>query len=275
MNAWNKGLCHENRALSDLHLEHLPAAWTPPATEADVIILAGDIGPGISGLYWAADAFPDKQVLYVAGNHEYYHAGLELLNEMRGTARQLGIRFLEGDVADIADATYTDTDQVINGHVRFLGCTLWSGFSLHGEEHILRHMTIVQRRINDYFLITARQGKALSPADTLELHRASVAWLDAELAKPFDGKTVVVTHFAPHRQCVPQQHQGDDLSPYFVTDLEWLMEKHPIAAWCYGHTHTNINFMAKSGCRVVSNQRGYPAEASTGIGFRSEGLIDL
>lgn len=260
---------------SDLHLEHMPVAWAPPATEADVILLAGDIGSGTSGLYWAADAFPDKQVLYVAGNHEYYHAGLELLNDMGGTARQLGIRFLERDVAEIADATYTDTDPVINGPVRFLGCTLWSGFSLHGEEHILPHMMIAQRRINDYILITARQGKTLSPEDTLALHHASVAWLDAELAKPFDGKTVVVTHFGPRRQCVPQQHQGSDLSPYFVTDLDWLMEKHPIAAWCYGHTHTNISFKAESGCQVVSNQRGYPGEGDAEISFRSDWMIEL
>ncbi|MDP3512500.1 MAG: metallophosphoesterase family protein [Sulfuritalea sp.] len=127
---------------SDLHLEHMPVAWVPPAIEADVIILAGDIGSGASGLYWAADVFPDKQVLYVAGNHEYYHAGLELLHEMRGTAKQLGIQFLERDVAVIADAAYSDTGQVIYGRVRFLGCTFWSGFSLHGEEHLLPHMTI-------------------------------------------------------------------------------------------------------------------------------------
>ncbi len=260
---------------SDLHLEHMPVAWAPPATEADVIILAGDIGSGTSGLYWAADAFPDKQLLYVAGNHEYYHAGLELLNEMRGTARQLGIRFLERDVVDIVDTTYADADQVINGHVRFLGCTLWSGFSLYGEEHVLPHMTIAQRRINDYVLITARQGKTLSPGDTLALHRNSVAWLDAELAKPFDGKTVVVTHFAPHRQCIPQQRQGSDLSPFFVTDLEWLMKKYPIAAWCYGHTHTSISFKVESGCYVASNQRGYPEEGAADIGFRADWMIEL
>ncbi|MDP3512188.1 MAG: metallophosphoesterase [Sulfuritalea sp.] len=260
---------------SDLHLEHMPVPWAPPATEADVVILAGDIASGTSGLYWAADAFPGKQVLYVAGNHEYYHAGLELLNEMRGTARRLGIRFLERDVAEIADATYTDTDQIINGHVRFLGCTLWSGFSLYGKEHVLPYMAIAQRGINDYFLIAARQGKTLSPGDTLALHRSAVDWLDAELAKPFDGKTVVVTHFAPHRQCIAPLHQGNDLSPYFVTDLEWLMKKHPIATWCYGHTHTNINFTAESGCQVVSNQRGYPVEAAADIGFRPEWVIEL
>jgi len=29
-----------------------------------------------------------------------------------------------------------------------------------------------------------------------------VSWLDTELAKPFDGKTVVISHFTPHAGCV-------------------------------------------------------------------------
>ena len=38
------------------------------------------------------------------------------------------------------------------------------------------------------------------------------------------------------------------------------MEKYRIDVWCYGHTHTNISFVAKNGRRVISNQRGYPGE---------------
>lgn len=71
---------------------------------------------------------------------------------------------------------------------------------------------------------------------------------------------MVVTHFAPHPRCVAPQHQGSDVSPYFVSDLSWMIEKHKIDVWCYGHTHTNIRFVAENGCRVISNQRGYPGE---------------
>ena len=59
------------------------------------------------------------------------------------------------------------------------------------------------------------------------------------------------------------QYQGSDVLPYFVTDLSWLMEKHRIDVWCYGHTHTNLSFVAENGCSVISNQRGYPGERVT------------
>lgn len=89
-------------------------------------------------------------------------------------------------------------------------------------------------------------------------------------------KTVVVTHFAPHRRCVAPEHQGGDITPYFVTDLSWLMEKHRIDIWCYGHTHTNSDFVAENGCRIISNQRGYMREAMAGgTGFWCDLVLEL
>lgn len=158
--------------------------------------------------------------------------------------------------------------------VRFLGCTLWSGFDLYGADKVDAYMSVAKRGINDYWMIHARGGKKLEPRDTLKLHRATVRWLDTELAKPFNGKTVVITHFAPHRSCVAPQHAGSDVSPYFVTDLSRLMQKHRIDVWCHGHTHTNNDFVAEGGCRVISNQLGYPSEQAS-VGFRPDLVIEV
>ena len=96
--------------LSDLHVEFAP--FTPPATDADVVVLAGDIHEGTAGLTWARAAFPHQQIVYVAGNHEYYrHTWRFLPEQMRAAARALGIHFLEDEVA-------------VLGGVRFLGATL-------------------------------------------------------------------------------------------------------------------------------------------------------
>lgn len=236
---------------SDLHNEcGLP--WEPPesALEADVVVLAGDIGSHTHGLAWAGRTFP-QPVVYVAGNHEYYDAQLGLLAEMQKPVwEHAGVHFLERRTIELAG-------------VRFLGCTLWSGFDLFGE--IETNMDVAKRGINDYWMILAAGGKRLRPMDTLRLYRKSWRWLDEELAKPFDGKTVVVTHFAPHPKCVAPEHEGSDLSPYFVSDLSALMERHRPDVWCYGHTHSNLSFVAEGGCRVVSNQRGYPTECSAGF----------
>ena len=253
---------------SDLHNE-FGTPWMPPASanEADAIILAGDIGGHTHGLTWAATAFPGKPIIYVAGNHEYYGAQLGLIDELRSTAARLGIHFLECDSVEIAG-------------VRFLGCTLWSGFDLDGSIEL--SMDIAKRSINDFRRIRTSAGQRLRPNDTLKLYRKSWSWFVEELAKPFDGKTVIVTHFAPHRGCIAPEHEGSDVSPYFVSDLSNLMQKYPIAVWCYGHTHTNADFIAENGCRVISNQLGYPKErtrAPDGIafdsGFRNDLIIEV
>ena len=55
--------------LSDLHLEF--AHFAVPVTDADLVILAGDIAQGIDGIVWAKQQFKIP-VIYVASNHEYY-----------------------------------------------------------------------------------------------------------------------------------------------------------------------------------------------------------
>ena len=258
---------------SDLHNEcGLP--WIPPDSvkAADLVILDGDIGEHTRGLIWAANAFPMTPVVYVAGNHEYYGAHLGLLDDLRRTARRLGIHFLE-----------RETMILENHKVRILGCTLWSGFNLYGAcAPQAAAMVAARRSINDFWLINTHGGKRFEPRDAARLHRTSVAWLEEELSLPFAGKTIIATHFAPHRQCVAPQYEDDSVTPYFVSDLAYLMEKHRIEVWCHGHTHTNTDFVTEGGCRVISNQRGYPGEHnqtqgrnSLDTGFRNELLIEV
>lgn len=56
--------------LSDLHVEFAPFEPNLKATDlADVVVLAGDIHQGVTGLTWARQNFPRKEIVYVAGNH--------------------------------------------------------------------------------------------------------------------------------------------------------------------------------------------------------------
>ena len=70
--------------LNDLHIEF--EDFEPPATDADVVVLAGDIGVGMEGLRWAEDRFPDKPVIYVPGNHEFYHHDITLIEALKAQA---------------------------------------------------------------------------------------------------------------------------------------------------------------------------------------------
>lgn len=251
---------------SDLHREVMQTPWEPTPLEVDAVILAGDIGRGTEGLSWAAKTFPSwpgsPEIIYVPGNHEYYREDLSLLEQMTDPIwAHCGIQVLE-------------RRSVVVAGVRILGCTLWSGFDLYGKALQETCMAAAYAGILDYQRITVDGSRDLVPEDTRRLYLESVAWLDQELAKPFAGKTMVVTHFAPHPRCVASQYQGGALTPYFVSDLSGVMEAHQIAVWCYGHTHTNIDFLTGGGCRVLSNQLGYPSEAEN-VGFRSHLIIDV
>ena len=73
------------RIYSDLHLEREP--FLPPANDADLVVLAGDIANGAAGIEWAGATF-GTPVLYLAGNHEYYDGEFESVQSaMRPAAR--------------------------------------------------------------------------------------------------------------------------------------------------------------------------------------------
>lgn len=266
---------------SDLHLEMLhPGEFVPPADlDVDLVVLAGDIHKHTYALDWAYETFcssaPEPaptwdrpRVAYIAGNHEYYHAHLGLLAQLR--RHQLatpGVRFLERDVLHV-----TGRD---GQAARILGCTLWSDFRLHGDGFQSAAMADAKRMINDYRLIRVADGNRLQPQHTLRVFRKSVSWLTEELKRPFDGKTIVMTHFAPHPICVAPEYRNSELSPYFVCDCSHLMRQHKIDVWAFGHTHGNVDQVVDGGCRLISNQRGYRAEDAHGIGFRPDLVIDL
>ncbi len=49
---------------SDLHLESSAFVPDPKAVQvADVVVLAGDISPGVDGVIWARKCFGDKPVV--------------------------------------------------------------------------------------------------------------------------------------------------------------------------------------------------------------------
>lgn len=253
--------------VSDLHVEFFKD-FPLPTAEVDVVVLAGDIHHG-SQVLDVARAYQRSchvPVILVAGNHEYYHAEFsERLSSLRREAAKLpNIHFLEND-------------SVVIGGVRFLGCTLWSDFRLYGEESVPLTKWHAIQCISDFNVI--RSGNRRFIPDTCEsLFKESYAWLEQALATPFDGPTVVVTHFLPHRAGIHPKHlrkPDDELTPYFTVDCSMLMRQYPMAAWLYGHTHNSIDIIVENGTRLISNQRGYPNEPALYTQFDPEKIIDI
>lgn len=240
--------------LSDIHNEFYRDGKAPSIedSDSDVVVLAGDIDTGTSGVQWANEESDrlHKPIIYVAGNHEYYHREFHAnLIGMKKAARN-NVTFLENESVEI-------------GNVRFLGCTLWTDFAATGDQHLA--MLASESAFTDFQCIRLeswlRDG-VVRPKDILYIHQQSVSWLEFELDKGFEGKTVVVTHFAPSPACQHPWFQMDHRSTFFLSDLEGLVEKADL--WIFGHSHHCFDDEIK-GTRVVANQRGYPAEGVTGF----------
>jgi hypothetical protein len=189
------------RPMSDLHIEFFD--FEPIEVPADVIVLAGDILTEAYGFGWAREQFPDKQIIYVLGNHEFYDAHYEtVILAARREAAWLGIHFLERD------------ELVIEG-VRFLGTTLWTDFEVELPETSMSFAMWYARKAMTDFSLIRYQDRMLGPEDTREFHRISRAWLAERLAEPFEGETAVVTHHLPHKFSIDRQFHRHPLNPRF------------------------------------------------------------
>jgi Icc-related predicted phosphoesterase len=236
--------------LSDLHLEFAP--FTPPSVDADVVILSGDLSPGTRGLDWAAEHWPDRPVVLVPGNHEYYgHTYPALDRKLAERASALGPML----------HVLTDRSVVIAG-VRVLGATLWTDFALFGEPAV--SMAAARTQLSDFTRIRVEPGYGKArPEHTIAWHQRSLRWLRAALQAPHDGPTVVVTHHAPSRRSLNPLY-ADPVAAAYASHLDALVEASGAALWVHGHTHHCVDYRV-GGTRVVSNQRGYPGESVNGF----------
>jgi predicted phosphodiesterase len=239
------------RVLSDLHLE-FGAIELPPA-QADVVVLAGDIGLGDRGLEWGRKTFLGVPVLYVPGNHEYYGNALPRLLDLLKTGSGFDVRVLDGEEFRMGDVT-------------FLGCTLWTDFRLDGDPRAA--MLAAARGMTDYRRIRVSPTyRKLRPQDTAGLHRKARGWLETRLREGHGRKTVVVTHHAPSQRSLDSvdgdgREEGDGrLAPAYASNLEALIEETAPALWIHGHHHRKRDFRIGE-TRVIANPRGYPGEVS-------------
>ncbi|KPZ08593.1 Uncharacterized protein ALO41_04898 [Pseudomonas amygdali pv. ulmi] len=123
--------------------------------------------------------------------------------------------------------------------------------------------------MNDYRLIRAGEGyRALSISDVISRNHQTYDWLAEELAKEFDGQTVVVTHHCPLiKYCGPEQ--SSPLMPAYSNNWPELVRQ--ADSWIFGHTHSQVDAMV-DGCRLISNPKGYPGEQ---CGFIDDFVIDI
>lgn len=247
--------------LSDLHNEFLRSGkrvpshqWsgTIPETDADIIILAGDIDIGTNGAKWAIQESERlcKPILYVLGNHEFYdHEYWSLKENILTLCEGTQVFCLDSDVFMLDD-------------VRFMGATLWTNYKADIRVPQDLAMLHVDKTLEDHHLIKFKLDDSVErfkPEYALAIHLKELQWLEAQLAKSTDSKTVVISHHGPHAVCQHPDFPLNEMTTAFHSDLDHLIESSDIDSWVFGHTHANVDTVIFD-TRVVSNQAGYPGE---------------
>jgi hypothetical protein len=266
--------------MSDLHFESHPDYRPRPAPGAELLVLAGDIGSyqrgsRLGGNDFGLERFSPRQgwpvpVLYVPGNHEYDFLDFDETHQrLRETCERLDITWLEREVASF-------------GRIRFVGTTLWSDFdalALRPEApapdtvQLLKQRHKAFRAANFYLekAATRRHGEPMLAEGWREQALVCQEWLRAALAEPWDGTTVVVTHFAPTLHSLDPRYGLVPGTAGFCNSLDELLPR--AQWWLHGHLHCQHDYVAR-GCRVVANTLGYAAKGEQ-AGFREQFTLDL
>jgi len=299
--------------ISDLHSKKAITALTVPS-KADVIVIAGDLEhPQLVFEHFTQFGLP---IIAVAGNHDFYGREItEGIEELKQLASRYGnVYVLENESIQIND-------------VLFIGSTFWSNYGdLHPRLVVEAQYNMMDSRLifaekwwkstdNEAFGLAMHEhilsrGKSLTndrfnssinhyleKIDKIEFHpiigyqlnQNAVKFISQELAKPFHGKKVVISHHPPTWEALRQAYNCEPLHADLYNDLRFTPpgydQNYPLGripepvitsnygsslgdhfhqhtrqlkgadVWIHGHTHFNFEYALK-GTRFVVNALG-------------------
>jgi predicted phosphodiesterase len=267
--------------LADLHLDeisdrdlldHLGDEIRDAARGVEALIIAGDLAEVAArkwphALRWLGSLVPAARTVLIPGNHDYYGENLSTVDaELDRICSEAGCRFGQCQRLEIGD-------------VRILMTTLWTDmrlFAAAGDAAVAEALWNA-RKMPDYgygSIVIGSPERELKPQDTVRVHQTQLGWLTAELAQPWSGKTVVVTHHAPSGSVAGPI---TPLSPCFASDLDALIDRYRPDLWVFGHTHRWAEVEMPGGTLLRNVSFGYEHEFRPGdVRARvRRGLIDL
>ena len=233
---------------SDLHLEFDASLTLTGLSNADVLVLAGDVD--ISPEYYTQTLRKLRlayvgPVIFVMGNHEYYNG---VFPDDREEYRDA--------IARDPLAHLLENQSIIIDGVRFLGATLWTDFAS------TRQMCNCQRMMSDFEVIHDGHSGSITPEAILKVHQGSIAWLDGQFTHhSHNGPTVVITHHAPSFRSQHPRFAGSLITGGFCSNQEHCIQRWKPDLWIHGHVHDRMDYRIGK-TRVLCNSWGYPDEGN-------------
>lgn len=231
---------------SDLHLEWMQSvdnglnliddlchkAHNDGASYYDILILAGDCfklkDVPETLAYFTRFKQYFETIIFVPGNHEFYGAsiseGIQLCSQIFG------------------DSYLNDTClRPINNGLYIAGDTLWFP---HDPLHVMFH-----KNYNDFDHII-NFGFTVYEENERDVN---------SLTQYTNENSIVVTHFLPAFESIPEKWRGHILNRFFYTDMTNVILDNKPKLWIHGHSHDPVDYIIGD-TRIVSNPRGRPGE---------------
>jgi Icc-related predicted phosphoesterase len=249
--------------LSDLHFEFCNPNFDQyiyNTSQVDVVVIAGDMGDAriTCEILEKFSELSMAPVIYVTGNHDYYHSSrFEIDEKLVKLESQIdSFLFLNHAVVDIND-------------VRFIGVTGWNYFP---------DLTFENYEMSDFLLI--KDYKYLK-----QWYDQDRQFLEDELSianKNKDiRKTVVVTHVPPcldaldlHNEASANYLIANKLVKVYHNQYLDIIQKYQPNVWISGHMHDTVDKIIDR-TRCIRNAYGYHGSDRLNENFKHDFIIEV
>lgn len=246
------------RIASDLHLEQYRDRKIEklvndfiPGDNRDiesVLVLAGDISSLPEQLVRFIAEVENRflKVIFVPGNHEYYHNKMTEWNESVDEVFKQNLTNTMGAFGNVQTALFDNAFFVFG--------TLWADGGINDCQH-----NAVQKGLYDFKIIDFN-GVPFTVSDMCKLNTQMKVDISEALKNKPPVKSIVVTHHLPsHQLCHPRF--GAALNGGFASNCGDILRVLKPDIWVFGHTHDTIDRRMLN-TRFICNPRGYAKEFS-------------
>jgi len=256
---WLKTFDTVDEAVDHSTISEIISTFTLPIIDGekeDVLVIAGDMMVAVApGLNITTDGFHEifhkllveysqrfKAVIYIMGNHEFYHGDkIVAFEDIRAIAK------------DIPNVYIINNEVVVIDDVSFVCSTMWASYDNNNP------MTLMSANswMNDHRCIHVGEDR-FTAEDAYDCFLDSINFIfPAIVAEKQKGQKVcVVTHHGPSHESVATEFKSHNLNGAYVSNLvKDILDAKP-DAWVHGHVHKSAMYEIGE-TAVFVNPRGY------------------